>query len=102
MTLARYGVVGSDAEGIFFTEATSIQGARELGPARVQIGGQNRDLRHVKAALAAKVRGMGGNGLVRFTYGQRGNPWYRSLSGLFDAEHWYGEGIVVILPPNQP
>ncbi len=98
MTIARFGVVGSELDGVFFTEAQSIAGARELGRVKVQIGGQNKDLRYVKSALAAQVRDRRGNALIRFTYGQRGNPWYRSLSGLLDAEHWYGEGVAVLLP----
>lgn len=97
MTIARYGVMGSEAEGVFFTESESIEGAKALGAVEVKIDGQNKDLRHVKAALAARVISLGGNGLVRFQYGQRGNPWWKS-SGLFDAEHWYGSGSAVRLP----
>ena len=100
MTIARFGVMGSEAEGVFFTEADAILGARPLGAVNVQIGGQNKDLRDVKRALAREVVRRGGTGLVRFRYGQRGNPWWRSLSGLRDAEHWYGEGEAVYLPPD--
>ena len=98
MTIARYGVTGSETGGVYFTEAPSITGAREIGPVKVELGGQNKDLRHVKEALAAEVRNRGGDGLLAFTYGQRGNPWWRSLSGLLDAEHWYGSGRAVVLP----
>lgn len=98
MTIARYGVMGSETDGVFFTEAPAIDGARSLGSVKVEIGGQNKDLRWVKAELAKRVRAQGGDGLVAFQYGQRGNPWWRSLSGLVDAEHWYGSGVAVKLP----
>jgi hypothetical protein len=98
MTLERFGVVGSELDGVFFTEARAIAGSEELGPVKVEIGGQNKDLRNVKAKLAEEVRRRGGDGLIQFAYGQRGNPWWRSLSGLLDAEHWYGSGVVVRLP----
>ncbi len=86
---------------MFFTEASSIDGARELGEIKVEIGGQNKDIRVVKAELAKKVKAMNGNALVGFTYGQKGNPWYRSITGLFDAEHWHGSGRAVIAPPSE-
>lgn len=100
MTIERYGVLGSEAHGVFFTEASSIPGARSLGEVQVKIGGQNKDLRIVKERLAEEVRRRGADGLVKFTYGQRGNPWYKSLTGLLDAEHWYGSGEAVKLPPD--
>jgi hypothetical protein len=90
--------MGSEAAGVFFTESSSVAGAVDLGEVSIKVSGQNKDLRDVKAALAASVRGLGGNGLVAFAYGQRGNPWWKSLSGLMDAEHWYGSGRAVKLP----
>ena len=99
MTIARYGVTGSETDGVFFTERQDIEGAKALGEVKVKLDGQNKDLSHVKIALANAVRAKGGDGLVRFEYGQRGNPWWKS-SGLFDAEHWYGSGYAVRLPPR--
>jgi hypothetical protein len=96
--MERYGLLGSEVRGVFFTESTAIDGARQLGDVAVEIGGQNKDIGEVKLALAEKVQALGGNALVGFRYGQKGNPWYRSLSGLFDAEHWYGSGTAVIAP----
>jgi hypothetical protein len=93
--------MGSEADEVFFTESKAIEGARDLGSVEVKLDGQNKDLRNVKTELAKKVRKLGGNGLIAFEYGQRGNPWYRSLSGLFDAEHWYGKGRAVMLPPHR-
>ena len=100
MTLRRYGVVGSELDGVFFTEAKTIEGARDLGKVMVKIPGQNKDIRAVKAELVKKVRALNGNALVGFTYGQQGNPWYKSITGLFDAEHWHGSGRAVLAPPG--
>lgn len=100
MTLSRYGVVGSELDGVFFTEASSVDGARDLGEVKIEIAGQNKDIREVKTELAKKVRTLGGNALVGFAYGQKSNPWYRSITGLFDAEHWHGSGRAVLAPPT--
>jgi hypothetical protein len=96
MTLRRFGVTGSELDGVFFTEASSIDGARDLGEVKVKVGGQNKDIRAVKAELAKKVRGLNGNALVAFKYGQRGNSWWQSF-GVFDSEHWYGSGVAVAI-----
>jgi hypothetical protein len=95
VTLDRYGVRGSEAEGIFFTESTAIEGARVLGEVNVKVGGQNKDIRDVKRALAKEVLKKGGNALVAFKYGQQGNSWWQSF-GLVDSEHWYGSGVAVL------
>lgn len=99
MTLRRYGVVGTELDGVFFTEAPAIEGARDLGEVKVTVPGQNKDIRAVKAELVKKVKALNGNALTGFTYGQRGNAWYKSLTGLFDHEHWHGSGRAVIAPP---
>jgi hypothetical protein len=99
VTLKRYGVTGTELDGIFFTEASDIDGARRLGDVKVKVGGQNKDIRAVKAELAKKVRALNGNALVGFTYGQRGNSWWDSF-GIFDSEHWYGAGTAVAAPPE--
>ena len=94
MTLERHGVRGSEQDGVFFTESAAIEGARLLGQIRVKVGGQNKDIRDVKRALAKQVLAKGGNALAGFTYGQKGNSWWESL-GMFDSEHWYGAGTVL-------
>ncbi|HEX2765656.1 MAG TPA: hypothetical protein VHR55_03335 [Candidatus Limnocylindria bacterium] len=99
MTMRRYGVIGTELDGVFFTEADRIEGARDLGEVKVQIPGQNKDIRAVKAELVKQVRALNGNALVAFKYGQQGNPWYKSLTGLFDHEHWHGSGRAVLAPP---
>jgi hypothetical protein len=93
--ISRYGVHGSEFDTVFFTEAQAISGARDLGEVRVTVGGQNKDLRHVKARLAKEVLRLGGNALIQFAYGQRGNPWWQSF-GAVDSEHWYGSGRAVV------
>ena len=96
MTLERYGVRGSEAHGVFFTESTTIDGAQALGEVNVKVGGQNKDIRDVKRALAKEVLKKGGNALVAFKYGQQGNSWWQSF-GLVDSEHWYGSGVAVLV-----
>ncbi len=98
--ISRYGVIGSEVDGVFFTEATSLPDTRDLGEVKAQLGGQNKDLRHLKVELARQVRTLGGNGLIGFTYGQRGNPWWGSF-GIVDSEHWHGSGHAVVLPPER-
>jgi hypothetical protein len=56
----RYGVSGNEVDGVFFTEASSIPGAEDLGELKVKINGQNKDLRAVKAELARRVKSKGG------------------------------------------
>ena len=102
MTLRRYDVMGSEQDGVFFTEAASIDRARDLGEVKVQLAGQNKDIRAVKAELATKVKALNGNALVSFKYGQQGNPWYKSITGLFDTEHWHGSGRAVLAPMPGP
>lgn len=95
--ITHHGVSGTEVDGVFFTETSKIESAQELGEVTVTINGQNKDLRNVKRELARRVVSMGGNALVGFTYGQRGNPWWKSLVGSMDAEHWYGAGRAVLL-----
>lgn len=85
---------GTKTDGVFFTEAKEIAGQRVVGEVSWKASGQNQDLRYVKAQLAKRVRDMGGNALVQFTYGQKGRNWLMS-GGLVDSENWYGAGIAV-------
>ena len=87
--IERYGVRGTEYDGIFFTEAAAVEGAQDLGPVKVKLGGQNKDLRHVKADLARRVREKGGNGLVQFEYGQRNT--------FLGYDQWFGAGRAVLL-----
>ena len=86
------------AAGVLFVEG-ECPGCHEIGPASVCIGGmftqsQLKSLDDVKLQLAAAVTQMGGNGLIRFKYGQRSKFW--SLDGLT----WYGEGVAAEVPAN--
>ena len=87
-------------EGIVFVEG-EYSGCREIGPVSVSIGGmftqaQLKSLADVKKQMAAVVKTLGGNGIVRFKYGQRSTFW-GSIFGL-DGICWYGEGVAVELP----
>jgi len=88
------------AAGIVFIEG-ECHGCREIGPVSVRIGGmftqaQLKSLEDVKRQMAATVSQMGGNGLIRFKYGQRSTFW-ASIFGL-DGVTWYGEGVAAELP----
>ena len=37
--------------------------------------------------------------IVLVQQGREHASWYRSITGLFDAEHWHGSGRAVIAPP---
>lgn len=75
----RYGVLGTDAEGIFFTEA-NISGAALLGRVVAKSNQQNMSLEKLKSKLAQQVLAKGGNTLVQFSYQQKG-------FGLLVLEH---------------
>lgn len=75
---------------MFFTEASHVINARDLGAVSATIKDQNGSLTSVKIELARRVRAKGGDGLVGFTYGQKNTYW----SGV----HWHGSGSAVKLP----
>jgi hypothetical protein len=87
---------GTKTDGVFFTEASNLDGQRVIGEVSWKASGQNQDLRYVKAQLAKRVRDKGGNALIKFTYGQKGRSWFNS-GGLVDSENWYGAGIAVTI-----
>lgn len=66
----RHGVIGTEADGIFFTES-SIAGATNLGAVTASSNQQNTSLDTLKAALANQVRSKGGNVLTEFKYVQK-------------------------------
>ena len=83
--IERFGVRGSEAEGVFFTEAESVVGA-DLGKVKVTCQGQNKNLNDVKRELARRVREMGGDVLVAFKYEQKTGFW---------GDSWHGSGRVI-------
>lgn len=87
------------AAGVVFVEG-ECPGCREIGPVSVSIGGmftqsQLKSLDDVKRQMAAAVKELDGNGLIRFKYGQRSTIW-GSIFGL-DGVAWYGEGVAAEL-----
>lgn len=70
----RYGVLGTELDGVFFTES-EISGAAALGEVKAESDRQNMPLDKLKRTLARQVKVKGGNALVMFTYGQRASIW---------------------------
>lgn len=93
----RAGVVGTLQVGVFFTEA-EIPTAEDLGAVEIEISRQNANLAEVKDRMAEEVKRRGGDGLVRFKYGQRAHPWWQNFFLKWDSESWYGTGRAVRLP----
>jgi hypothetical protein len=89
---------GTKVDGIFFTEASELNGMQVIGPIEWSAVGQNQDLRYVKAGLAAAAKKLGANAVVEYKYGQRGRGWFGSLGGV-DGEKWYGSGLAVKIDP---
>jgi hypothetical protein len=87
-------------EGVGFVEDVP-SGVRRFGPISVDVGGafehaQLRSLDDVKRAMVRRVRALGGNAVVGFSYGQRSVGFWRSLVHLDDV-WWYGRGEAAIV-----
>lgn len=88
-------------DGIAFYEGRPAQ-YETLGRIDTEIGGiifshsQSKTLKDVKEAMARSARGMGGNCIIDFKYGQKSVGWLRSLVQLDDV-NWYGSGTVALL-----
>ena len=85
------GLRGTYHDGVFFTEAEAPGARIEAKPVTAKIPGQNANLTQLKSLLAREVSRRGGNALVGFVYGQKGN-----LLG-WDASAWRGSGFVAKL-----
>lgn len=83
--IERFGVRGSQAEGVFFTEAEHVAGT-DLGNVKITCQGQNKNLNDVKRELARRVQQKGGDVLVAFRYEQKTGFW---------GDSWHGSGRVV-------
>jgi hypothetical protein len=81
----RYGVMGTETEGVFFAES-SIPAAVLLGPVSAKSNKQNVPLDHLKRDLARQVVAQGGNCCVEFTYAQKATV----LS--FSSTQWQASG----------
>ena len=85
------GLKGTYHEGVFFTEAEAPASRIVDKPTNARIPGQNANLVKLKSILAREVSRRGGNALVGFTYGQKGNLLGR------DSSAWRGSGFVAKL-----
>lgn len=90
----RFGVKGTVANGIFFTES-AIRDAAVIKHISVEISRQNANLSEVKARLAGIARDLGGSAVMNFRYGQKAHPWWQLYALKWDTESWHGEGDVV-------
>ena len=85
-------------DGILFSEGHP-SGMREIGSVEVLLddqwfgGSQLKSLDDVKTELAKRVKEMGGNALIKFTYGQRSVGFWKSLVSIDDV-CWWGKGMV--------
>lgn len=84
-------------DNVLFDEGVR-EGFTAIGPISVDIGlgitsAQLKNLKDVKAAMAAKARDMGGNCICDFTYGQRSSGLLASIFSRDDTR-WYGHGTV--------
>ena len=91
----------TEMDGIIFVEGRFPEEARMIRPISVKIHGvlsqaQLKSLNDVKKAMASQARGMGGNAIVEFKYGQR-STFLTTLLGIDDVS-WYGEGVLCEIP----
>ncbi len=93
--IERYGLVGTEHGGIFFTEAAAPPSSHVLGTVSVRKNRQNWDLFKIKDELVRQAEALGANAIVEFKYGQRAHKWYRLLLPVWDHEAWHGDGVAV-------
>jgi hypothetical protein len=92
---SRFGVDGTECEGIFFTES-SILRASQIKRLKVEISLQNSNLLEVKRRLARQAKSVGATAITNFRYGQKSHTWWELLLNFkWDTESWYGEGDAV-------
>jgi hypothetical protein len=94
----RFGLNGTETDGIFFTESHAPPGTSILYDISVRRNRQNSNLGEVKTLMAAEARRVGANAVVRFKYGQRSHKWWEQMFTFrWDSESWFGEGQAVLL-----
>lgn len=90
MRIERFGVKGTEHNGIFFTEE-SLSG-EPLTHVSVEVSRQNANLVMVKDQMAEKALAAGANAVANFKYGQRAHKWWQHMTFRWDTESWFGEG----------
>jgi hypothetical protein len=94
--IERYGVRGTEVDGVFFTEG-NIAGARLTRHIKVEIARQNSNLVEVKRKMASQAAAAGTSVIMNFRYGQKKHQWWELLLLKWDTESWHGEGDAVAL-----
>lgn len=95
--IERYGVKGTELDGVFFTEST-IPNAQLLAPIQTEISRQNANLQEVKERMAANAKSLGATVIMNFRYGQKAHRWWELVFTFkWDTESWFGSGDVVRL-----
>ncbi len=87
----------TEVNGVFFTESTLEM--ESLGNVSVRAATQNTSLGEAKKEVAARVKHMGGNGLMSYTYSQKAdNPFKDAFWFKWDSERITITGVVVKFP----
>lgn len=94
--IERYSVLGTECDGVFFTEADLLTGTPK-GRVHVEISRQNSNLAEVKRRLAREAKARGANVVAGWTYGQKGHSWLGLLAFKWDTESWHGEGRALFI-----
>ena len=89
----------AEYDGVYFVEG-AIPGAQRQGPIDTKHDGwysqsQLKSLDTLKAAMAARVKQVGGNAVLDFRYGQK-NTFWRSLLSIDDV-WWYASGTIATI-----
>lgn len=91
----RFGVKGTECNGIFFTEH-AISGAKIIRHLKVEISRQNSNLAEVKEKLASEANSIRADAVMNFRYGQKKHEWWELIFTFkWDTESWHGEGDAV-------
>lgn len=89
----------TEANGVFFTESTLDMDS--LGNISVRADTQNTSLGEVKREAAARVKEMGGNGLMSYAYSQKAdNPFKDAFWFKWDSERITITGVAVQFPSD--
>ena len=96
--VTRFGLLGTELNGIFFTESLAPPGTQVLRAIHIQKSRQNLNLGVIKELMADEARHAGANAIVGFRYGQRAHKWWQqAFTFKWDTESWHGEGQAVFL-----
>lgn len=96
--VTRFGLIGTEVDGIFFTESLAPPGTPVLRKIDAHKSRQNSNLFEIKQLMARQANNAGANAIVGFRYGQRSHKWWQQIFTFkWDTESWHGEGQAVRL-----